>query len=267
MAAGAPQTVGIPLLLLTAVNLAILGVILWPWQQALSLPVGGTSAIDPAVTLLAYLGLIYWMASGIQDDSRRALFDGAVFGAFGGIALIVRVLLDWRAAAAAYLQPGLLGVAVILWGIANMRGSRGSGNAGMGAMSGVWSAITSGLMGSAAGSPSLSRRPHYHLGRPMEAVSGPGHRKLREQGMVHSLNMATGFLLVGPLVGTIVGLIFAYFQRRPKKLKSKLPALLCLHVSDEPQRSSSARRLRGSCLLRQRAGFRIALKPADQIES
>jgi hypothetical protein len=33
---------------------------------------------------------------------------------------------------------------------------------------------------------------------------------------VHSLNTATGFLLLGPLAGAVVGLIFAFFGQNQK---------------------------------------------------
>ena len=36
------------------------------------------------------------------------------------------------------------------------------------------------------------------------------------QGLVHSLNTATGFLLLGPLAGAVVGLIFAFFGQNQK---------------------------------------------------
>jgi hypothetical protein len=218
MAAGAPQTFRIPLLLLTVVNLAILGTILWPWQQAANLPAGGTSAIDPAVTLLAYLGLIYWMSSGIQEESRRALFNGAIVGVLAGVDLVAGVVLDRHGVTQpAYLQPGLLGMAVILWGIAGMRGSRRSGNAGLGALAGVWSAMTSGLMGSTAVLAELYLAgPTTTSADPWKQYQGLAIGDTVTQGLVHSLAMATGFLLLGPLVGAIVGLIFAYFSGTQK---------------------------------------------------
>jgi hypothetical protein len=49
MSSSAPQTFRVSLFLLTAANLAALGVLLWPWQGAMNLPLNGTTAIDPAV--------------------------------------------------------------------------------------------------------------------------------------------------------------------------------------------------------------------------
>jgi hypothetical protein len=36
------------------------------------------------------------------------------------------------------------------------------------------------------------------------------------QELVHTLNTATGFLLIGPLAGAVVGLIFAFFSQGQK---------------------------------------------------
>jgi hypothetical protein len=36
------------------------------------------------------------------------------------------------------------------------------------------------------------------------------------QALVHSLNTATGFLLIGPLVGSVAGLLFAFFGQTKK---------------------------------------------------
>jgi hypothetical protein len=184
MATGAPRTYRIPLVLLAAANLAILGAILWPWQEALNLPVNGTTAIDPAISLIAYMGLLYWISSGLKEPTQKALSAGTMIGLYGGLVLVIRVLLGvWTGQQPGFLQPGLLGVAVILWGIAGLRGSRAAGNASIGALSGLWSAMVSGLMACAAILAELYlNRPHPGLARPLEAVPGPGHRQLRNAG-------------------------------------------------------------------------------------
>ena len=151
MATSEAQTFRIPFLLLAVANLAALGTLLWPWQEAINLPPNGTTAVDPAVILLAYLGLIYWVPNGIQEQTRKALSVGATMGILAGLILAARVMIGVRMSVApVWLQPGLLGVAVVLWGIAGLRGSRAADSAGMGALSGLWSAMAGGLMGCAA---------------------------------------------------------------------------------------------------------------------
>lgn len=218
MAVAAPQTFRFPLVLLAAINLAVLGILLWPWQDALNLPVGGTTAIDPAVSLFAYMGLIYWISSGIKEPTQKALSTAALIGIGAGLLLVIRVLVGVRTAIQpGYLQPALLGIAVILWGISGLRGSREAGNAGMGALSGLWSAMVSGLMACAAILAELYLAgPAPDSPDPWKQYQGLAIGNTVTQGLVHSLNAATAFLLLGPLAGAIVGLIFAFFGQTQK---------------------------------------------------
>jgi hypothetical protein len=218
MATGEPQTFRIPLVLLAAANLAVLGMLLWPWQEALNLPVGGTTAIDPAVSLLAYMGLIFWISSGIQETTQKALSAGAMIGLGAGAVLVASVLLGVRVGVQpGFLQPGLLGLAVILWGIAGLRGSHAAGNAGIGALAGMWSAMVSGLMACAAILAELYLAgPTQGSTDPWKQYEGLAIGNSATQGLVHSLNSATAFLLVGPLMGAVVGLIFAFFGQSQK---------------------------------------------------
>jgi uncharacterized membrane protein HdeD (DUF308 family) len=137
MATSEAQTFRIPFLLLAVANLAALGTLLWPWQEAINLPPNGTTAVDPAVILLAYLGLIYWVPNGIQEQTRKALSLGATIGILAGLILVARVMVGVRMPVEPiWLQPSLLGVAVILWGVAGLRGSRGAEKANGGGLAG-----------------------------------------------------------------------------------------------------------------------------------
>ena len=218
MAKGSPQTFTLPLVLLAAANLAFLGWLLWPWSEALNLPVGGTTAFDPAISLVAYMGLVYWISSGIKQTTEKALSTGAMIGLIAGMILVVRVLLGVRTdPGPGYLQPGLLGGAVILWGVAGLRGSWAAGNAGMGALSGLWSAMVSGLMACTAVLAELYLAgPSPSSPDPWKQYQGLAIGNSVTQGLVHSLNTATGFLLLGPLAGAVVGLIFAFFGQNQK---------------------------------------------------
>jgi len=206
------------MILLAAASLAVLGVRLWPWQQIASLPGNGTVAYDPAIALAAYIGLIFWISSGIQETTQRALSTGALLGAVAGCALVANVLVGVRETPMpGFLQPGLLGLVIILWGVAGLRGSRAAANTGMGALAGLWAAMLSSLMGSAAILAEL-----YLAGStqnspdPWKQYQGLAIGNTAMQGLVHSLNTATAFLLIGPLVGAALGLIFAYFGQGPK---------------------------------------------------
>jgi hypothetical protein len=218
MATPAPQTFRIPLALLAAANLAGLGVILWPWPQALNLPVNGSAAIDPAVTLAIYIGLVFYISSGLKDTTKKVLSLAGRLGLAAGVVLGVRAVLGVRLSVQpGFLRPGLLGVAVLLWGFAGLRGSKVGGSTGMGALAGLWSAITSGLLATAAILAEL-----YFAG-PTQAspdlwkqYEGLAIGNSATQGMVHSLNAVTALLLVGPLTGVVVGMIFGFFGQNRK---------------------------------------------------
>jgi hypothetical protein len=218
MAKGSPQTLKIPLALLAAANLAFLGWLLWPWSEALTLPVGGTTAFDPAITLAAYVGLVFWISGGVKEQTAKALSAGAMIGLIAGLILMVRVVLGVRSdPGPGYIQPGLLGVAVILWGVAGLRGSWIAGNAGMGALSGLWSAMVSGLMASTAILAELYLAgPWPGSPDPWKQYQGLAIGNSVTQGLVNSLNTASGFLLLGPLAGAAAGLLFAFFGQNQK---------------------------------------------------
>jgi hypothetical protein len=222
MAGSAPPTLRFLMILLAAASLGILGVHLWPWREVFNLPGDGTVAFDPAITLVLYIGLIYWIASGIKPETQQALSAGATIGLAAGAVLIARVYFGiHEGPEPGYAQPALLGIAIILWGIAGLRGSRAAGNAGMGALSGLWCAMMSALLASLViiGELFLARSSP-NSPDPWKDFQGLAIGNAATQGLVHSLNLATGFLLIGPLAGAAVGLIFAFFGQTEKKSSS-----------------------------------------------
>src|SRR5581483_6491548 len=77
-----------PIILLALANLAILGARLWPWQNVIILPGNGTTGIDPAIALAAYVGLRFWINTARQDSSRKSLFSAALLGIVAGLFLV-----------------------------------------------------------------------------------------------------------------------------------------------------------------------------------
>lgn len=217
MASGAAPILRVPLILLAVGNLAILGVKLWPWPDAMSLPGNGVVALDPTVSLLGYIGMIYLIASSKQAETRKALGMGTMLGLLAGIAMVAEIQMKAHAALddttpSGLMTKGLLGVACLLWGISGFLGARAGGNGGVGMLSGAWSAIVSCLMASTAiltemyfaGPPPISQDP-------WKQYEGLAIGNTATQALVHSLNSATFFLLVGPLAGAGIGLVFALF--------------------------------------------------------
>jgi hypothetical protein len=218
MGAGAQPTLRIPLILLALVNLAILGSRLWPWQQVLNLPGNGATGIDPVVCLVAYAVLIFFIGGNRDEPIRKALSAGALLGLLAGFILVAQVLLKTQFAGAVSFHPrllrvGFLALAGVVWGFAGLRGARAGGNAGIGMLSGLWSAMVSGLMActavlaqwyfAAAAVPETTDPWRQYEGL---AIGNPA-----TQALVNSLTSATWFLLVVPLAGTALGLLFAFF--------------------------------------------------------
>jgi len=212
-------TLRTPMILLAALNLAILGKRLWPWQQVFSLPGDGTTGIDPAITLLGYIGLAFWIAGNRREPVKRALSTGAMLGVLAGFLLVAQTLFAARPGLVAALHPhlmqvGLLAASGILWGIAGSLGLRATRDVSIGTLAGAWSAMVSCLMAATAVlvemvravSPPLTQDPWKQY----EALAiGPA----TTQALVNSLNSATAFLLIGPLVGGALGLVFAFFGK------------------------------------------------------
>jgi hypothetical protein len=206
------------MVLLAAFDLAILGIHLWPWQEIVNLPGNGTVAFDPIICLAVLVGLIPWISSGIKEPTAKALAAGAMTGVVAGVVLVANVVLESHGSGqSGFLRPALLGIAAILWGVAGLRGSRAAGNAGMGALAGMWGAIVSSLMACAAvlGQFYLTA-PGSNSPDPWKEYQGLAIGNTAMQELVHTLNTATGFLLIGPLAGAAVGLIFAFFGQGQK---------------------------------------------------
>lgn len=211
MGTGAPPILRIPLTLLAAADLTLLGMRLWPWQEVANLPGNGTTGLDPVLTLLAYIALLFWVGGNKNPEVRKALSAGTMIGLPAGILLVAQVLLAAQPVTQPiFLQIGLLGVAAILWGIAGMRGAQIAGNSGIGMLSGMWSAMVSCLMACAAVLEELSLAgPAPVTQDPWKQYEGLAIGNPAVQALVHSLNTATAFLLIGPLVGVVLGLLFA----------------------------------------------------------
>jgi hypothetical protein len=218
MGSAAPPTLRTPLVLLAIADLALLGTRLWPWQEVLNLPGHGTTGIDPAISLLGYIGIIFWITGNRHEPVQAVLSTAAWMGVLAGAVLVAQVVLGTRPdVQPAYLPQVLLAAAAVLWGIAGIRGGR-AGNTGIGMLCGAWSAIVSCLIAcTAAFLEMYYASPQPAPQDPWKAYEGLATGNPATQALVHSLNTATGFLLIGPLVGGAVGLLFAASRaRRPE---------------------------------------------------
>ncbi|KAA6463146.1 hypothetical protein DYQ86_07415 [Acidobacteria bacterium AB60] len=203
-------------------DLALLGYRLLPWDQVLALPGNGATGLDPAVTLLGYIGVSWWVGSARNESARRCLFSAAWLGVFAGVLLAGAVLVSGRPGAAESgqghgLQYGLMAATVLLWGIAGARGVRAGYGAGFAMLCALWSAMVSCLMGFAAliGGSFYSYAPGQ-TADPWKQYEGLAIGSEATQALVKTLLTGTGYLLLGPLVALVAGLVFAGFTKPAK---------------------------------------------------
>ena len=219
MSAGAPQTLRSPLILLAVANLAILGKRLWPWQEVLSLPGNGTVGLDPAVTLIGYIGLFVWINNYSGEETRKALQTGAMMGLLGGFMMAAQVMLSGRPGVdTGSLQTILICTAAILWGVAGLLASRKSGGVGHAALPAIYSGMVSCLMGCTAAltQVNFNAPAATDAQNAWKQYEGLAIGNYETQALVHSLTTAAAFLLVGPLVGCALGMVFAFFGQTQK---------------------------------------------------
>jgi hypothetical protein len=218
MSSRSPFTLRFPLILLALANLAALAIRLRPWTEIPNLPGSGTAGYDPVFCLVAYVGLLFWLGGNRNVKARKALLIADLFGFLAGLLLIAQVTLGMQPATQnAATQIGLLCAAGVFCGIAGLFGARTTGSGVSGMVSGVWSAMVSCLMACAAILAQINlNNPSPLSTDPWKQYEGLAIGNQSIQLLVNSLYMATGFLLIGPLVGGAVGLLFALVAQSKK---------------------------------------------------
>lgn len=222
MKSNRPPTLRTAILVLAVVDLALLGTRLWPWPDVMALPGNGATGIDPAITLLGYAGLAWWIGSAHEEESRKSLFSAGWLGALAGVFLVAQVVMAARQGAddpagLDRVQIVLLGCAAVVIAIAGLRTRRAGFTMGFSTVASLWASLVACLMAVGA-----------VLGETFR-VAGPGasndawkdYQGLAlgtpaMQDLVHSLDTITGFLLIGPLIGCIGGALFASFGKRSR---------------------------------------------------
>jgi len=210
-----------PIILLAVFNLVVLAVRLWPWQEAMNLPGNGTIGIDPAIALAGYIGLGLWIGTARKDSSRKLLFSAAWLGVLAGVFLVAQVVLRTRQAAedamAGSERVVILVCAAIVLGFAGLRAARAGHGPGFSAVCAIWASMMACLMAVAAvlGETYLSQAQN-ESSDPWKDYQGLAIGTPAMQALANSLNTVSGFLLIGPVVGCVIGALFAWFGG-PKK--------------------------------------------------
>lgn len=219
MSNGAKTLIRIPMLLLAAADLALLAMRLRPWDEISRLPGGGSVGYDPAICLVAYLGLVFWLTGA--NGSRLITAQTAItrWGLLAGAVLAAKFWMGGEPSAAqtSELQGALLITAAIVWGVAGIAAKRAVGSLAACFLSGIWCAMVSALIACA-----VVLGQFFVVGPPPETQDS--YRQFQDIGigspgtvvLVHALTSATALLLVGPIAGGIAGLICGFFAR-PRK--------------------------------------------------
>jgi hypothetical protein len=215
------------LILLAIVGIAILGVRLWPWQDVVNLPGNGALAIDPAISLVGYIVLFVWIGGARQASARRSLSSGVGWGLLGGLILMGLVLSSNKVVTGDFshldaLNIGLLAAPLLLWGTTGLRTSRSGHSLGFSVVCSTWAAMVSCLIASTT----VLAQAYFSVATPESSDPWKQYEGLAigtpaTQALFNSLNTVTGFLLLGPIVGCIAGLVFASLRRCEQRVESK----------------------------------------------
>lgn len=202
------------LIILAILDMVLLGVRLWPWPAALGLGGDSTTALDPLFTLCLYVVLAMWIGSTRGEQERKSLFQAATLGAGAGALLVALV---WVASQPVVdggtqhhkIQALLIAGALAIWGTAAIRSRRSGHSHGSAVICATWSAMVSSL----AGCTALLVETYYSMTPDQSADPWKQYQQglaigpESMQALVHTLNAAAGFLLVGPVVGCIAGAV------------------------------------------------------------
>jgi hypothetical protein len=211
MASGRLSLIRIPLILLALGDLALLAMRLRPWNEIVNLPGQGTTGFDPIICLVAYAILLFWIGGNGNPDVQDALMKSMRMAIPAGLLAIGFVYLsDDHSRQGFYLQVGVLALAGVLWGLAGWQGAKVGRSPNLGIAAGVWAAMVSALMAVAVVLARIDlNNPVPQSPDPWKQYQGLAIGNQTVQSLVHSLNMGTGFLLICPLVGGALGLLFA----------------------------------------------------------
>ena len=124
-----------------------------------------------------YIGIVLWITGNAKEPTQKSMAAGTMVGLLAAT-MVAQVILDSTPSMQSNsIQIGLLAAAVVLWGVAGLRGSRAVESAGFGMLSGAWSAtgeLPDGLYRNVRGD--VSRRAAAWDTRPLEGISAVGHR-------------------------------------------------------------------------------------------
>lgn len=217
-----PRTVRLALLLSVTLNLAMIGLRVVFYRPLLAMPGGLRFALEPAILLIVYGGLVIW-ATSHPDPLRQGILQiGTPLGLLGGAVQVVLILLENTVNLGAANGPVTLSSMLVtfsLWGVAGYRASRTiTTNSRAGALAGSWSAVVTMLITVTFGFALLySSIPRLDYVATWPEFQRSGWGDVHAFSIANTLDSGFSHLLIGPIVGAIFGGIaslIARFQRR-----------------------------------------------------
>ncbi|HEY1987176.1 MAG TPA: hypothetical protein VGG85_17305 [Terracidiphilus sp.] len=223
MAPDRTPTFRFAIILLALVNLVVLGTRLWPWQNAMNLPGNGTTAVDPAISLAAYVGLGFWIGGVRTSSAKKSLLSAALLGVVAGLFLVGQVVLAARGGISDTAEPdhaqwALLAAGALVLALVGLRTARAGHAIGFCMVCSIWAALVASLMATTA----ILAEVYFANGQaadtadPWKQYEGLAIGTPAMQAFVQSLDTITAFLLIGPIIACIAGGIFANFGKPSK---------------------------------------------------
>jgi hypothetical protein len=220
------STFRLPLIAFALVNLLFLGKRLWPWSLAKYLPGNGTTALDPFVTLLVYIGLAFWISLTTKPpEERKSLRASALLGLVAGALLAVQSIIACLPPSPVLSNPsdleyGLLAAAILVFAAAGARAVRAGRSPGFAALCAAWCGMIACQFPCAVYlvGEYFNLRPGQNLDS-YQQFQNIAIGSEYTQALITELVTATGFLLIGPLVALVAGALAAALFKKPAPKK------------------------------------------------
>lgn len=186
-------------------------------DSPLKMPGGGAYAIKAMILLTVYGLVVVWASTQALTPRQTALQLGASVGVFGGLLQVLHMALEnfghrvgeYPVVTLAFMVSGFL-----IWGGAGYCVTRSTGEIKAGLVASCWSAMVSVVIAVTFGLVLMSANiPSPEYVATWSEFKQSGWTDARAFAIANSLDAAFSHLLVGPIIGTIVGLLGAGIAR------------------------------------------------------
>ncbi len=186
-------------------------------SSPLRMPGGGAYVTKAMVLLAAYSLLVIFGFNKASISRQAALRMGGYFGAFGGLVLILHMVLEncgKRIGENPIVTLAFMLGAFLVWGAAGYCVTRSTGEIGAGLVVSCWSAMVSALMAVTFGLVLLAVNiPPSEYVATWSEFRQSGWTDARAFAIANSLDAVFSHLIVAPIVAIVFGIFGAGFAR------------------------------------------------------